>query len=88
MPALYLAGLVLPHATLEIPAALLAGAAVLRLGLAAVSLPQGTSLGESWLKALAEWARIGLGLVLPLLIGAAMLEVFVTPRVAAWLLGG
>ncbi len=85
---LYLAGLVLPHATLEVPAALLAGAAVLRLGLAAVSLPQGTSLGESWLKALAEWARIGLGLVLPLLMGAAMLEVFVTPRVAAWLLGG
>lgn len=85
---LYLAGLVLPHATLEVPAALLAGAAVLRLGLAAVSLPQGTSLGESWLKALAEWARIGLGLVLPLLMVAALLEVFVTPRVAAWLLGG
>lgn len=85
---LYLAGLVLPHATLEVPAALLAGASVVRLGLAAVSLPKGTSLGESWLKALAEWARIGVGLVLPLLIGAAALEVFVTPRVAAWLLGG
>ncbi len=85
---LYLAGLVLPHATLEIPAALLSGAAVLRLGLAAVSLPHGTSLGESWLKALAEWARVGLGLVLPLLAGAALLEVFVTPRVAAMLLGG
>lgn len=85
---LFLGALVLPHATLEIPAALLAGAAIIRLGLAAVSLPRGTSLGESWLKALAEWARIGLGLVLPLLIGAALLEAFVTPRIAVLLLGG
>jgi uncharacterized membrane protein SpoIIM required for sporulation len=85
---LYLAGLVLPHATLEIPAAILAGAAILRLGMAAVSLPKGTSMGESWLRALAEWARIGVGLVLPLLVGASLLEVFVTPRIAAWMLGG
>jgi uncharacterized membrane protein SpoIIM required for sporulation len=85
---LYVAGLVLPHATLEVPAAILAGAAILRLGMAAVSLPKGTSLGESWLKAVAEWARIGLGLVVPLLVGASLLEVFVTPRIAAWLLGG
>jgi uncharacterized membrane protein SpoIIM required for sporulation len=84
----YVAGLVLPHATLEVPAAILAGAAILRLGMAAVSLPKGTSLGESWLKAVAEWARIGLGLVFPLLVGASLLEVFVTPRIAAWLLGG
>jgi uncharacterized membrane protein SpoIIM required for sporulation len=84
----YVAGLVLPHATLEVPAAILAGAAILRLGRAAVSLPKGTSLGESWLKAVAEWARIGLGLVFPLLVGASLLEVFVTPRIAAWLLGG
>jgi uncharacterized membrane protein SpoIIM required for sporulation len=85
---LYLAGLVVPHATLEVPAAILAGAAILRLGMAAVSLPKGTSLGESWIKAVADWARIGLGLVLPLLVGASLLEVFVTPRIAAWLLGG
>jgi len=85
---LYLAGLVLPHAILEVPAALLAGAAILRLGLAAVSLPKGASLGESWLKALAEWGRIGLGVVFPLLVGASLIEVFVTPLIAAWLLGG
>lgn len=85
---LYLAALVLPHATLEIPAALLAGAAILRLGLAAVSLPKGTSLGESWLRAVAEWARVGVAVVLPLLLGASLLEVFVTPIIATWLLGG
>jgi hypothetical protein len=85
---LYILALVVPHGTLEVPAALLAGAAVLRLGLAGVSLPRGTSLGESWLAALAEWARVFVGLVLPLLIGAGLLEVFVTPRLAVLLLGG
>jgi len=85
---LYILGLVVPHGTLEVPAALLAGAAVIRLGLAGVSLPRGTSLGEAWLTSLAEWARVFVGLVVPLLIAAALLEVFVTPRVAVLLLGG
>jgi uncharacterized membrane protein SpoIIM required for sporulation len=85
---LYILGLVVPHGTLEVPAALLAGAAVIRLGLAGVSLPRSTSLGEAWLTSLAEWARVFVGLVVPLLIGAALLEVFVTPRVAVLLLGG
>ncbi|MCJ7512339.1 MAG: stage II sporulation protein M [Anaerolineales bacterium] len=81
-------GLVAPHGLAEIPAVILAGAAILRLGLAWVSLPQGTSLGESWLRAVSEWARVGLGLVLPLLAIAAALEVFVTPLVAIRVLTG
>ena len=85
---LLIGGLVAPHGLAEVPAILLAGAAILRLGLAWVSLPQGTSLGESWLRAVAEWARIGLALVLPLLIVAAALEVFVTPLVAIRVLTG
>jgi len=84
----YLVALVLPHAIFEIPAAILAGAAILQLGMAAISLPKGTSLGEGWIRALAEWARVGVGIVLPMLIVAAALEVFVTPRVAIALLLG
>lgn len=84
----FLVALVLPHALLEVPAALLAGAAILRLGLAVVSPPEGRSLGEAWLEALAEWARVGLGLVFPLLVLAAAVEVFVTPYAAVWLLAG
>jgi ABC-type transport system involved in multi-copper enzyme maturation permease subunit len=84
----FLLALVAPHGVLEIPATLLAGAAIIRLGLATVSLPKGTSLGQSWLTALAEWARLSLGLVLPLLVAAAALEVFLTPRVALLLLTG
>lgn len=80
--------LVLPHALLEIPAAIIAGAAILQLGLAAVSLPRGSSLGESLLAAFADWARLSLGLALPLFIGAAAIEVFITPRIAVMLLTG
>lgn len=84
----FLLAFVLPHAVLEIPAALLAGAAILELGLSLME-PEGQgSLGERWLRALAEWARVCLGLVLPLLLAAAALEVFVTPWVALMLLGG
>ncbi len=84
----FLLGLVLPHALLEIPAAILGGAAILQLGLAAISPPQGRSLGRNLLLALADWARIFLGLVVPLLAGAAALEVFVTPRIAVLMLHG
>jgi len=81
-------GLVAPHGILEIPAAILAGAAIVQLGLAALSLPKGSSLGESWLLALATWARTILGLVLPLLLAAAALEVYLTPWIAMRLFGG
>ena len=84
----YLTALVIPHGVVEMPAAILAGAAMLQLGMALISPPHGRSLGENWLAALAEWARVSLGLVLPMLIVAAALETFVTPRVAVMLLGG
>jgi hypothetical protein len=84
----FLLALVAPHAVLEIPAAILAGAAILQLGLAVVSPPKGKTLGQNWLFSLAEWGRISFGLVLPLLAGAAALEVFVTPRLALHLLTG
>jgi uncharacterized membrane protein SpoIIM required for sporulation len=61
---------------------------MLRLGMVIVSPPQGRSLGQNWVIALAEFARVFVGLVVPLLIGAAALEVFVTPRVALLLLHG
>jgi uncharacterized membrane protein SpoIIM required for sporulation len=80
--------LVLPHGVLEVPAAILAGAAILQLGMSFVALPRGRSVGESWLLAWADWARVWLGLVLPLLALAALVETLVTPRIALMLLGG
>jgi hypothetical protein len=85
---LFLTALVLPHAVLEVPATLLAGGSILHLGATLISPPKNKSLGESWLQALAEWARINLGLVVPLLAAAAALEVFLTPVIAIRLLSG
>ena len=81
-PWAFLAAFVLPHGVLEIPAVILGGAAILRLGATLAAPAHGQSIGEAWLHALADWARIMLALVLPILLGAAVLEVFVTPRLA------
>jgi hypothetical protein len=83
---IFLAALVLPHAILELPAAMLAGGAVLHLGMITIRPPQGMSLGEGWIEAVATWARVMLGLVTPLIIMAAAVEVFITPRIAIALL--
>lgn len=87
-PTQLVLSLVAPHGVLEVPATVLAGAAILHLGLAALSLPRGSSLGESWLMALANWARVMLGLVVPLLLAAAALEVYLTPWIALRLFSG
>ena len=87
-PFLFLLAFVIPHSILEIPAIVLAGAAIFRLGTAIASPSRGKTIGESWLAAMVDWAKIMVGLVLPLLLGAAILEVLVTPRVASWIFGG
>ncbi|HUF37214.1 MAG TPA: stage II sporulation protein M [Anaerolineales bacterium] len=87
-PGLFAAAFVLPHGILEIPALLLAGAGILQIGARIVAPSQGRSIGEVFLQSLAEWCRVLVGFVVPLLLAAAVLEVFVTPNVAVRLLGG
>ncbi|MFQ5615969.1 MAG: stage II sporulation protein M, partial [Anaerolineales bacterium] len=83
----FLIGFILPHGVFEIPAIILVGAAILYMGASLISQKKGETIGEAWLHSLADWAKITIGLVLPILAIAAFLEVFVTPRVAVWLLG-
>lgn len=83
----FLVALVLPHGLLEIPAIILAGAAILNLGATLTAPAHGKTIGEAWLLALAKWAKIMLGVVLPLFLLAALVEVFITPQVAVWVLG-
>lgn len=87
-PVLFLLATVLPHGILEIPAFILAGAAILNLGAKLASPSPGQTIGEAWLRGMVDWAKVMIGLVLPLLLGAAIVEVLVTPRVASWILGG
>ncbi len=85
-PWLFLGAFILPHAILEVPAILLAGGAILRMGASFAAPARGQTVGEAWLKALADWAKVMIGLVMPLLLGAAMIEMFITPRLAVWLM--
>jgi uncharacterized membrane protein SpoIIM required for sporulation len=84
-PTMFLAALVLPHGIFEIPAIILAGAALVSLGASLIAPAHGRTIGEAWISALAKWLKITLGLVLPLFLAAAFMEVFVTPRIAVWI---
>jgi uncharacterized membrane protein SpoIIM required for sporulation len=86
-PLRFLGALIIPHAIFEFPAAVIAGAAIMQLGLAALSIPKGMSLSEGFVAAVARLTRVALGVVLPLLVIAAAVEVYLTPRIALWLLG-
>ena len=69
----------LPHGIFEVPALILASAAMLRIGVVLVTPQVGRSMGEVVLESLADWTKIVVGLVLPLLLVAAVIETYVTP---------
>jgi uncharacterized membrane protein SpoIIM required for sporulation/ABC-type transport system involved in multi-copper enzyme maturation permease subunit len=74
-----LAGL-LPHGLFEITALILSSAAVLYIGIALVTPRGQRTLGEVFIEAVADWAKIGIGLAFPLLTIAAAVETWITPR--------
>ncbi len=85
-PWLYLGGFILPHGILEIPAAILATATVFRMGAKLAFPDPGRTVSEIWLELFGQWTKIMVGIVIPLLILAAVVEVWVTPRIAMMLI--
>lgn len=77
---LFAAGL-LPHGIFEIPALMLASAVVLRMGAVLVTPQTGKSMGQVVLEQLADWLKVFLGLVVPLLAIAAAIEAYITPSI-------
>jgi uncharacterized membrane protein SpoIIM required for sporulation/ABC-type transport system involved in multi-copper enzyme maturation permease subunit len=86
-PWLFLATFVLPHGIFELPAAILATAAALRLGATIVARPPRMTVGEGWLAALADFIKVFVFVTLPLLVVAAFVEVNLTLRVVIWTYG-
>ena len=87
-PLTFLTGFILPHGIFEIPAIIFAGGALFRLG-ATLSIPaEGRTMSAALLESFANWTRIMLAVVAPMLLVAAILEIFVTPRIALFLFGG
>jgi len=81
-PWKFLLGFVIPHGIFEVPAIILAGALIIRLGLILVTPNEEYTIGEAWIRTLADWTRIMLLVVIPLLLAAAFFEVYITPQVA------
>lgn len=83
-PLVVFAAVILPHGIFELTAIFLASAAVLKMGAVLVTPQLDKSLGEVFLLALADWFRVFLGLVVPLLAIASVVEVYVTPQIFKW----
>ena len=75
---IFLAGVV-PHGIFELPALMIGSAVVLYMGVAIVTPQTGKSMGEVILELLADWLKIFLGVVVPLLAVAAVIEAYITP---------
>jgi len=80
-PILVFVAAILPHGLFELTAVIISTAAVLKLGAVLVTPQLDKSLGEIFLLSLADWFRVFVGLVIPLLAIAAVIEVYVTPQI-------
>lgn len=78
-PLLTFAVGILPHGVFELSAVIIATAAMLKVGAQLVATDTDKSLGETLLLSLADWFKVFLGLVIPLLAVAAVIEIYVTP---------
>jgi uncharacterized membrane protein SpoIIM required for sporulation len=78
-PWLFVLGTIAPHGVIELPALLLVAAAALRWQTTFIAPAGNRTISENWLAAAADFTRIFVGIVAPLLLLAALVEAFVTP---------
>ncbi len=83
---IFLAG-VIPHGVFEIPALVIGSAVVLYIGASLVTPQTGKSMGEVILELIADWVKIFVGLVVPMLAIAALIEAYITPGLLLNVLG-
>jgi len=83
---IFIAG-VAPHGVFEIPALMIGSAVVLYFGAVIVTPQAGKSMGEVILELLADWAKIFIGLVVPLLAIAAVIEAYISPSLLLKVMG-
>ncbi|HEY4691304.1 MAG TPA: stage II sporulation protein M [Anaerolineae bacterium] len=86
-PLILIAAGILPHGLFELTAVWLASILALRLGAAVISRQPRMTLGDSWLLALADYAKVLVFVVVPLLVIAAVVEANITPSLLAAALG-
>ncbi len=79
--SVYLFGFILPHGIIEIPAVMLSSAAIFHIGVVLATPDSTQTVGEVWIKAIADWFKVMIGLVIPMLLIAAFIEAWITPRI-------
>lgn len=87
-PLTLLAAGILPHGIFELTSVWLASILALRLGAVFTVRQSRMTLGESWLLALADYVKVLIFVVVPLLVLAAIVETTVTPILLCGALGG
>jgi len=87
-PLLFLATFILPHGLFEIPAAVVATAFALRIGASITAPREGLTVGEGLVAAAADFCKVFLFLVVPLLLVAAFVEANITTQIVLWAYGG
>jgi uncharacterized membrane protein SpoIIM required for sporulation/ABC-type transport system involved in multi-copper enzyme maturation permease subunit len=87
-PLIFLAVSILPHGLFEIPAAVVSTAFALRIGASITAPREGLTVGEGLVAAIADFVKMFLFLVLPLLLVAAFVEANLTPELLLWAYGG
>jgi uncharacterized membrane protein SpoIIM required for sporulation len=87
-PVKFVLATIVPHAIIELPALLIATAAALRWHASVLSPPPKSTVSENWLNTAADFGRLVVGLVIPLLFIGALVETFVTPIIVIWAYGG
>jgi uncharacterized membrane protein SpoIIM required for sporulation/ABC-type transport system involved in multi-copper enzyme maturation permease subunit len=87
-PLAFVAAFVLPHGLFEIPAAVIATAFALRIGASVTAPREGLTVGEGLVAAIADFVKVFLFLVVPLLLIAALVEANLTPQIVLWAYGG
>ncbi len=70
---------ILPHGIFELPALILSCAILLRAGIVLVTPQAQRTIGEVLLDVVADWMRVMIGVVIPLLLIAALVESYLTP---------
>lgn len=82
----YFIGFVLPHGIFEISAAIISTAALLHMGIQLATPDKAKTIGEVWIVSIAKWVKLFVGIVIPMLLIASIIESWVTPKLALWLL--
>jgi len=83
-----LSNFVLPHGVIELPAAVLATAQAMRIGVIILRSPEKGGGVTGMVREFGHFLKLFLAVVLPLLLIAAWIEVEITPRLAMDLLNG